>query len=70
MGCSCHTRLTLALLGPPRIVLDGVPLTFAYQKVAALLIYLAVEAIRPHTRSDLAALLWPEVPERVARHET
>ncbi len=55
------------MLGLPRIALDGEPLTFAYQKVAALLIYLAVEAERPHTRSGLAALLWPEAPERVAR---
>ncbi|MFL5802176.1 MAG: SARP family transcriptional regulator, partial [Roseiflexaceae bacterium] len=60
-------RLTLALLGLPRIALDGQPLAFAYQKVVALLIYLAVEARRPHRRSTLAALLWPEAPERVAR---
>jgi predicted ATPase/DNA-binding SARP family transcriptional activator len=60
-------RLTLALLGSPQIALDGRPLTFAYQKVAALLIYLAVEAQRPHARTALGALLWPEAPERVAR---
>jgi predicted ATPase/DNA-binding SARP family transcriptional activator len=60
-------RLMLTLLGSPRIALDGEPLTFAYQKVAALLIYLAVESQRPHARIALAALLWPEAPERVAR---
>jgi len=32
-------------------------------KVQALLAYLAVESDRPHSRSLLAGLLWPELPE-------
>lgn len=60
-------RLTLALFGSPQIALDGKPLAFAYQKVAALLSYLAVEPRYPHTRSALAALLWPDSTDRVAR---
>ena len=40
---------------------------FEYAKVRALLAYLAVEAHRPCTRGELAALLWPEQPERAAR---
>ncbi|MBC8160061.1 MAG: winged helix-turn-helix domain-containing protein, partial [Roseiflexaceae bacterium] len=61
-------QLTIALLGPPRIALDGLPLSFAYEKVSALLVYLAVEADRAHTRTALADLLWPEQGEAAARH--
>lgn len=56
------------LFGPFRATLDDVPLTqWSYTKVRALLAYLAIEHDRPHARSYLAALLWPDVPERVAR---
>lgn len=61
------TRLTLALLGPPLIMLNGRAISFTYRKVEALLIYLAVERRRPHPRAVLAGLLWPDVPEQVAR---
>src|SRR4051812_43443935 len=64
---SAMARLTLTLLGSPRVTLDGAPLTFAYHKVTALLIYLAVESQHPHSRTTLAALLWPDMPERAAR---
>jgi len=37
-------------------------------KVCALLVYLAVEADRPHRRGSLVGLLWPDYSERVARH--
>jgi predicted ATPase/DNA-binding SARP family transcriptional activator/Tfp pilus assembly protein PilF len=48
--------------------LDGQPVSrFEYNKVRALLVYLAVEASYPHTRASLCALLWPDLPERVAR---
>ncbi len=62
-------RLSLSLLGPPEIALDGRPITrFESDKARALLIYLAVEADRPHRRESLAALLWPERPEDAARN--
>jgi DNA-binding SARP family transcriptional activator len=61
-------RLSITVLGCSEIMLDGVPVTaFAYNKLRALLVYLAVEAARPQTRAHLAALLWPDVPERLAR---
>jgi predicted ATPase/DNA-binding SARP family transcriptional activator/DNA-binding CsgD family transcriptional regulator len=62
------TPLTLSLLGPLRITDDGLPLAFAYDKVQALLVYLAVEANRVHRRAVLADLLWPEHQEAAARH--
>ena len=60
-------QLQLNLLGPLHIMLDGVSLAFRYEKVRALLAYLAAEADRPHTRSELAGLLWPDSPEVDAR---
>ena len=59
-------RLTLSLLGPPEIRLDGRPVHFAYRNVQALLVYLAVEADRAHPRAALAGLLWSERPGSVA----
>ncbi len=60
-------HLSLALLGPVQIRLDGAPVTaFESDKVRALLAYLALEAERPHRRAALAGLLWPERPERAA----
>jgi len=61
-------RLSVALLGPLRITLDGQPVSaFAYNKARALLAYLAVEAERPHHRDALVGLLWPELPDTAAR---
>jgi predicted ATPase/DNA-binding SARP family transcriptional activator len=60
-------RLSLALLGPLQVMLDGAPITtFESDKVRALLAYLAIEADRPHRRDALAGLLWPDRPERAA----
>lgn len=62
-------RLSLRLLGPPHIALDGRPVVgFTSVKVRALLIYLAVEADRIHSRDALAELLWPEQGAQVARN--
>jgi DNA-binding SARP family transcriptional activator/predicted ATPase len=61
-------RLSLSLLGAFQATLDGEPVTgFGSAKVRALLAYLATESDRPHRRETLAALFWPEQPERVAR---
>jgi DNA-binding SARP family transcriptional activator len=61
-------RLSISLLGTFDVVFDGQPVTaFAYDKVRALLAYLAVEADRPHRRESLTGLLWPNRPERNAR---
>ena len=60
-------HLSLSLLGPLQITLDGQPVTgFKSNKVRALLAYLAVEADRPHSREVLAGLLWPDWPNREA----
>jgi len=60
-------RLSLSLLGPFSATLDREPVTgFDSNKVRALLAYLAVELARPHPRSYLAGLLWPDWPERSA----
>jgi DNA-binding SARP family transcriptional activator len=57
-------RLKLSLLGPFQASLDGLPVTgFESNKVRALLAYLAVEALRPHSREALATLLWPDWPQ-------
>jgi len=60
-------HLSLSLLGPFQVTLDGQPVTgFKSNKVRALLAYLAMEADRPHRREVLAGLLWPEWPDRDA----
>ena len=58
--------LRLAVLGPPEVVHDGRRLTFALRKAEALLLYLAVEG-GMHSRSKLAALLWPDSAPPTAR---
>ena len=54
-------RLSLTLLGAFQITLDGEPVTgFESDKVQALLVYLALEADRPHRRDTLAEMFWPD----------
>ncbi len=61
-------RLSLHLLGPFQLTLDGKPVTsFRSDKVRALFAYLVVENDRPHRREKLAGLLWPEYPDQAAR---
>lgn len=61
--------LELSLLGPLQILLGGQPLAhFTYAKARALLVYLAVEMDRPHSRDELVGLLWPDLPETKARN--
>ena len=60
-------RLSLSLLGPLQIALDGAPVSgFAYNKARALLIYLVIEADRAHQRDALVGLLWPDLPDTAA----
>ena len=54
--------LRLALLGPPHIELDGVPVEIKRRKAVALLAYLAVSA-QEHSRAHLATMFWPEYDE-------
>jgi len=58
--------LRLAVLGPPEIFHDGSRLSFALRKAQALLLYLAVQG-GMHSRSHLAALLWPDSESSIAR---
>jgi DNA-binding SARP family transcriptional activator/predicted ATPase len=61
-------RLTIRLLGPVQIALDGEPVThFESEKTRALLAYLAAEPGQPHRREVLAEMLWPDRPEGAAR---
>lgn len=58
--------LTLHLLGPPRVEVDGSPLEVDTRKAVAVLAYLAVTG-RPQTRERLSALLWPDSDPAGAR---
>ena len=62
-------HLSMALMGPFEVALDGQPVRwFQSDKARALLAYLAVEAASPHARHALAGLLWPDVPDAHALH--
>ena len=60
------TELRLALLGPPLVLRDGLPVTFDTRKAIALLALLAVTG-REHSREHLADLLWPEADSAKGR---
>jgi DNA-binding SARP family transcriptional activator len=60
------TDLRLALLGPPVVLREGLPVTFDTRKAVALLALLAVTG-RGHSREQLADLLWPEADSAKAR---
>ena len=59
--------LRLAVFGPPEVFHDECRLSFALRKAEALLLYLAVEG-GMHSRSKLAALLWPDSEPSTARN--
>lgn len=60
-------RLTVCLLGPPEVFVNGEPaLELRGQKILALLGYLVLESGRAHRRDTLAALLWPDQPDEQA----
>jgi predicted ATPase/DNA-binding SARP family transcriptional activator len=61
-------HLSLKLLGPMQMTLDGQSVNCKYDKVRALLAYLATEAERPHRREALLGLLWPDLPQVAARN--
>ncbi len=59
---------TIRALGPLQIERNGQPIEgFAYNKVRALLLYLACEPRQVRSRATLCALLWPDQPEAAAR---
>lgn len=60
-----RVALDLLCLGPPRLTLGRKVLTLS-PKAQALICYLAVTG-RPHSREELAGLLWSELPEAAAR---
>lgn len=61
-------QLALSLLGTFDVQLNGQPIhRFEYDKVRALLAYLAVESKVPHRRDALTGLFWPEQTDGVAR---
>jgi DNA-binding SARP family transcriptional activator/Tfp pilus assembly protein PilF len=60
-------HLSLRLFGPGALIANGQPVRVHSTKVLALLAFLAVEENRPHTRADLASLLWGSYPEAAAR---
>jgi DNA-binding SARP family transcriptional activator len=47
---------------------DGEPADLTTKKAQALLAYLAVERARPHTRDQLATMLWADTGDERARH--
>ena len=47
---------------------DGEPVDLTTKKAQALLAYLAVERARPHTREQLATMLWADTGDERARH--
>ena len=62
-----NETLRLTLLGSPRLLMGDQPLTgFATNKAQALLFYLAVTG-QPHSRDQLATLLWDEMTNAQAK---
>ncbi|MCB0209147.1 MAG: hypothetical protein KDJ52_07450, partial [Anaerolineae bacterium] len=60
------TKLTLQILGPPQVAIDGEIVKINRRKAVALLAYLAVTR-QSHNRDALATLFWPEATRNRAR---
>ena len=61
--------LRLDVLGPFQARRsDGTPVKVTGKKIQGLLGYLAVESARPHSREQVASLLWSETGDERARH--
>lgn len=62
--------ITLRLLGPPAVTIDGAeaPAELLWRKHLALFVYLHCLGRRGATRATLLDLLWGEKPEAAARH--
>ena len=61
--------LGITLFGSLQIASDNKPICgIASDKVRGLLVFLAVEADRPHRRDFLAEMFWPNKPRGVARN--
>ena len=59
--------LSLACLGTLEVTVEGQPVTdFATNKVRGLLVYLALEPARLHSRQSLLGLLWPDLAQEAA----
>ncbi len=58
--------LTIQLLGPPQVILDGNTLKLARRKSRALLYYVAAHS-QSLTREHLLALFWPDTPRPAAQ---
>ncbi len=61
------TKLTLRLLGKFAASVDTQEIEFATDKVRGLLAFLAVEADKAHTRTQLATLLWGDWDDKGAK---
>lgn len=59
-------ELTLPLLGPPLLAVNGKSVGQLLRKAIALIAYLSVDR-QPHSRDALATLLWPECGQSRAR---
>lgn len=61
------TTITLRCLGALAVSTGTTSINnFATDKTRALLVYLALEANRPHARAELMRLLWPEIAQEAA----
>ena len=58
-------EMRIFLLGPPKVLIAGTPVTIQRRKVKALLIYLAVTGKQVH-REMLATMLWPNNDQKRA----